>query len=502
MSTEKDIRATRRHQILAKRVVQIDLNIKAVTGGRPYVDARLSRHACESEVSWSGSAASSFAPSGVKGRKDRAFYINYVGRIAGKLNQYTTGPEVKRPGADLKHLADTTATGVDIHSFFAKVGSLITASGWCWLHVDRSAPQIDHSTGKPAQRSVAQAEASGDRIWWGVWDALSVVDWRFNGNGGLDWLITESCQYENADPAKEAVERRVRTLWVPGGGARLYLNKEDPSKIDREEEFTISAPIVPFICVGVPSADPHWFDSVENVAASVLNLDSCNHENLLQCVYPQMVIPTGVANAAKDQAGALGTQEAITIIKGLNNPIMEDPQDSGITRYITPPKSELQAIPEEVERRMRSMYQIAGMGLQRDTKQVESAEAKAFDRLDVNAVLAERGRLLQEAETRAVAMSKQLDPAFKEYLPVYPTEFNVSDITGDMEALLGLNAMDLPDGARRETHKAAIGILARVGRIPQERVDELREEADQADLSMGLDTIPDRPSPAQKPSAG
>jgi hypothetical protein len=225
---------------------------------------------------------------------------------------------------------------------------------------------------------------------------------------------------------------------------------------------------------------------VEHVCASILNLESCHHENLLQCVYPQMVVPRGLIDSAKDQGGSMTTQEAVTLIRGMNFPIAEDAADSGTTRYITPPKSELQAIPEEINRRKRELFDVVGMALYRDTKQVESAEAKAFDRLDVNAVLAARARELEEAERKAVEMSIALDPSFTAYEPSYPSEFDVSDLSAEMDALLGLNSMDLPTGTRREVKKAAIGLLARIGRIPRERVAELREEADQEDTTMGF----------------
>lgn len=490
---DKDIRLTRKHRILKTRGTQLDLNMKAAMGGKPYVEARLTRHPCESDVSWIGSGASEFSPSGVQGRKDRGFYINYAGRIAAKLNQYTVGPQVKRDKAGESHIRDTTATGVDIHGFWERVGMFLTAGQWCWIHVDRSAPTLDPSTGQPRARSVAEAEASGDRVWWGIWPSTAVVDWKFDQVGGIDWIITESTEYINESPTDPAQEMRVRTIWTKAGGVKLYIDPEKPEEVKQSVPFAIPGGVVPFICVGVPSSDPWWFDTVEHVCASILNLESCNHENLLQAVYPQLVVPSPLIDAIKDQTGSMSTQEAVKATRGLNFPITEDNMHSGITRYITPPKSELQAIPEEILRRRKELFDVVGMALTKDSKQVESAEAKAFDRLDVNAVLATRARELEEAEKKAVAMSTVLDPRFAAYEPVYPREFDVSDLTSEMEALLGLNSMDLPGGARREVKKAAITLLARIGRIPRDRVEELRKEADEEDVTLGLSAFASNP---------
>lgn len=466
-----DIRLTRKHAILRERGDQIDLNLKAIDGGKPYIEARLSRHACESDVSWQGSAAVMGLSklNGVQGRKDRAFYVNYAGRVADKINQLVTSGEVEREGIDPEFRLDATATGVSVEAFMDRISSFVTAAGWAWIGVDRQAPVS-------AQRSIAEREASGDRVWWMAWRANEVVDWHHAPDGKLDWLITEEQSEETTTPDAKPTKWKIRTIWGRGEGVRLYVDPEKPDEVAKEVQFTFSLNAVPFVCVGVPTSSPWWFDDAEMIGSSLLNLESCNHENLLQAVYPQLVIPSSLLAEVMQQMG-VSYHDAIQMVRGLNCPILEPDGAKGLTRYLQPSASDLAAIPNEIIRRRGELFQIVGMALSKESRQVASAEAKRLDLLDVSAVLAKRAAMMEAAETKAVEMSKQMDPAFKDYGPSYPKEFDVGDIKGDLESLLLISTSTLPSGAQVELQKAMIGKLGRIARIPKERVEELMDEA-------------------------
>ena len=66
-----DIILTRRHAILDARAEQLQYNLLAVAGGRPYVAARLWRAPNESDLSWTGTGVMGGA-SGITGRVTRA----------------------------------------------------------------------------------------------------------------------------------------------------------------------------------------------------------------------------------------------------------------------------------------------------------------------------------------------------------------------------------------------------------------------------------------------
>ena len=476
MPDDIDPRLTRSHIIHAARADQIGLNLLAVAGGRPYIEARLSRLPFESDASWLGREARGYNEKrfgysfgGGVGRIDRAFLINYAGRIARKINQYVFSSEVQRQNADPVFLADTTRTGMPITMFMARVSELVTAARWCWISVDRDSLSRD-AQGQPVRRSVAAKEASGDRVFWTVWAPNEVIDWSFDRNGKLRWVITEQTVHENDDVAQPSVTRPVRTIWQRGGGIRLWLDQDDREEIVQEESFSTTLDDVGFIPVSNPSADAWWFDDVEAVQASILNLDSVHSENLFQTVFPQLVLPDGMLQTVMDALKISG-DAVMEMVRGLNYPIFEPIEGKGITRYLTPSAGDLAAIPNEILRRRRELYEIVGLAMQQnpDSLMVASAASKAWDHLDPESVLKERAVLLEESEMKAVALSRCLDSTFKSYMPVYGKTFNVRDVAEDMKTLLDLVKLDLPPAARKEIQRAGVDVLDRLTGLPNDR---------------------------------
>ncbi|MDD5677468.1 MAG: hypothetical protein PHW60_05675 [Kiritimatiellae bacterium] len=473
MSDNADPRLSRSHIIHSARADQIRLNLQAIAGGRPYITARLSRLPFESDASWSGRNS----VKGDQGRIDRAFLINYASRIAAKINQFVFSTEVRRTNADPRFIADATRTGVSITGFMARASELVTAARWCWISVDRDSLPRD-AQGNPVQRSVADKEASGDRVYWSLWEPQEVVDWNFDASGKLRFVITEQSVYDNSDFTRPAVIRPVRTIWQRGGGVRLWLNPDD-RKIAKEEAFTSTLDEVAFVPVGTLSAAPWWFDDVENVQASLLNLDSVHGENLFQTVFPQLVLPDGMLQTLMDALKISG-EGVMEMVRGLRYPIFEPLEANGQTRYLTPNATDLKAIPDEILRRRRELFEIVGLAMKQNenSRQVESAEAKAWDHLDPEAVLKERAVLLEESETKAVGLSKRLDSTFPEYTPIYGKTFNVRDVAEEMATLLDIGKLTLPDEGKKEVQRAGVGILDRVFKIPEARKQKIMAEID------------------------
>lgn len=502
MADQVDIRLTRTHKIYSDRIEQLQLNKLAVSGGKPYIDQRLSRLPFESDVSWSGSAwvsqklgsgklPTGGAAHGGDGRNSRAFLINYAARICAKINQYVFSTPVKREGVDETFEADSTRTGMSINDLMRQVSTAVTSCRWCWLGIDRDPPP--DGTGL---RSVAEKEASGDRVYWTFWHPSEVVDWHFDRLGGLDRVITEQSVYENTDVNTAPVIQTLRTIWIPGGGVRIWMNPEKRDKIVREEEFSISAPIVPFVLAGLPSADAWWFDDVEARQASLLNLQSVHNESLFQSVYPQLVLPAELLQTITEALKITGDQ-ALELIRGLNYPILEPSAAAGLTRYIMPAVDGMKLIPDEITRGCRELFDIVGLAMQNpDTRQVASAEAKAWDHLDPEAVLRERALLLEETEKKAVAISRAIDSTFADYSPEYGKKFDVSDIAADMQAVVGLGNLELPLSGRKEIMRAAVEIIDKITGIPDDRKQVILDEIDAMEEAPAPDFVPPTP-PAQ-----
>lgn len=485
MAEQKDIRATRVHPVLQDRCWQISTNISAVKGGKPYIEARLHRHPCESDASWSGQTAGISKQPGVNGRKDRAYLPAVARRITSKICQYVFGQPIAREGIDEDFKRDADRNGRPLNDLMSDASVLLDACGWAWIQVDRD-PLPTNETGETRQRSIAEKERSRDRVYWRIWSPVDVVDWCVDSAGRIVWLMTQGEVFTNEDPAKPATCQKIRTLYIPGGGLRLFLNPDKPEVVDRIEPFTNSAKEVPFILVGVPSKEPTVFDDIERYQAALLNYASAHQENLLKTVFAQLVIPSDMPQAISSAFGAQGGETA-QLVMGLGFPILESNESKGLSRYMVPPSDGLKMIPEEMNRLQRELFELVGMMLSKDTKQAESAEAKAWDRLDPQAVLSARAQTLEESEKRAIDISLQLDSGFKKYVPVYPTAFDIGDVKADFESLLTLDALGMPDEARREMMRAGVHLLGKIRKIEPANLKVIQSEIDAHEFGAEMD---------------
>ena len=478
-----NIIATRQHKILKVRAAQLSNNLLALDGGRPYIDARLHRAPSESNRSWAGSVSD-----GIVGRRDRAYIVNDAGRIAQKINDHLFAKNAQRDGVDKAWVADVSTTGLSVRQFWQRVSALLTAGQWVWIQPDRGRPATDPATGQTLERSVADKDAEGDRVYWNIWNATEVVDWCFDSTGQLLWLITEQVVCDNSNPLVEAKDTRVRTLWQPGKWTRYTL---DGKEVKATESGTISANIVPFVCIGIPSATPWWYDAIELIQCALLNLESLNFENLVQTVFPQLVVPASLAEniesklteMSQNQTISAGTVKELVreVIRGLEYPFAESAEEANITRYLMPDGANMKVIPDNQDRLRRYLFDSAGLGIfKQESKQVQSAEAKEWDHLDVEATLSNRSLLLQEGEGRIVEVSQQLDTSFSTYEPVWPHEFSVPTTGEDIEALTQLaNFTDLPAELEREILRVVVHLLNEIKHLEPDRYQELLDVVDE-----------------------
>lgn len=469
----------------------------AAAGGKDYIDARLTRFPCESDVSWAGNSqgsvheskwSSNWAKPGgsIIGRKDRAYCINYARRIVTKINQYVFGGDIIRNGIDEAFQVDATKTGLSVNCLMQEASASLTAGQWCWLSVDRAVMPRDPATGLPSPRSVAQREAVGDRVFWMLWNSDEIVDWHFDGTGKLKWLITEQAVYNNEDFTVEASTQKVRTIWERGRMTRLILDEKDGSKVASEERVEFAAQAVPFVLMGIPSVKPWWFDDVERVQASLLDLESAHNENLITTVYPQLVLPHGIIEdimRLTQLDGIEGYQKALELVRGLNYPILEPTEASGLTRYLTPAAGDLKAIPDEIMRRRKELMNIVGLAMANpETNQAQSAKSKAWDNLDPSNTMRTRAIELEDAEAKAVELSKLIDTSFKAYKPEYPRQFDIPEPEQDIATLVQLGNLELPDSGRREVMKASMKLLGAIVSIPKDRMTAVLDEIDKMDI--------------------
>lgn len=470
--------------ILEKRRRKLELNRLAYLGGEDYVRARLWRAPNESMLSWEGRSFSQGYGDWSTGRRDRAVCHREGGRIADKINQYIFSVPVDRQGVapDFERVA--SVDGRSLAEVWQEVSTAITLCGWCWVAIRKPAA--------PEGATLADVERLGLGPKLAVLFPWEVPDWSFDGTGNLRWAITEATEVRSDDPRVEAKEVKIRTLWERVDGEVRWTSYENDTEVANGVFGRGVA--IPLLCVGRITGDPWWFDEVESEQAQLMNLASLHAENLSRTVYPQLILAAGAVDAVEsrlvERAGGSGGEGVVEIIKELvrsaDTPIVESGEDKGVTRYIQPNASDLNAIPDSIARERAALFDRVGLALfNREQRQIQTAESKAFDHLDTSATLRQRAELLEDAEKRAVALMTGMD-GFSAYEPKWNRDFDVSDTTGDAQALVQVgNLPGLTLTQRKVLLKAAtevLGSIAPIGEEDRKSIDEeiaqLKDEPD------------------------
>lgn len=479
---------SRQHPIYSIRTPQLNLNRLAKDGGRPYIDARLWRAPNETDAQWFGDAAEA-----IVGRKARSCLINDAQRIAAKIRQYIFKQSPERNGIDPVFAANCAGQNVSIDEFMGRVCDALTTGQWCWIQVDST----------PAGEG-PQTLANKPRVFWRLWESCDIPDWSMDEDGTIRWVITRAKVFDNSDPMTPPKEVTISTLYHLEADGRVYVTEEADAVTAiplRQREQIPGLDRIPFVLVGLPSAKAWWFDDVENIQAQCLNYDSMHNETLTDAVYPQLVVPMSLLNTLETNLDLdkLGAQELITLqrelIKGRKNPFYESAEDKGCTRYIQPASGDLQMVTAEQDRKRKMLFDMSGLALfNRESRQVQTAESKAFDQMDTNATLGNRAQILQTAETAAVELSKYFDSTFSVYAPVYNTKFDVVDPEALSATVTQISQLpSITPIMRRVLLKTAMRIVRESGSVDDETYQKAIEE---------IDAIPDEKLEQSNPFAG
>ena len=463
---ELDILANRQNRVLRSRMEKLDLNLLVLKGGRPYIDRRLTRFPAESSIDWCGTQSDAskkrFSTTGARitGRKQRAYLVNHAARVAEKIRQYVFATVPNRGTANRDLVADITRRGDSLNAFMGDVLRMLVAVKWCWIGID--SPQVDGVV------SVADAKAQKVRPYWNLYSPLDVVDWHFDAKGELTWLLTEGTAYDNSDPTKESEERCVRRLWADGKVMTFEVDHNagtETSVVGEPVTVDLGYSKIPFVLCGEISADPHWYDDVEDVQRAILDMESTLDTLFSKAVFAQMIIPKSITEEYTGENSGEELSKKVAAIVGLSNAICEAPDDKGITRYIGPPNGSVTAHQTELERKRATLFDTVGLHLGFTKNFSESADAKQYDHLDPQAVLRNYAQQITEAETKAWVMTKQWDGDVVVIAPEYADKFRVSNIYEDFKSIVLASGMDLPDSVRKVVARAALDGLLEISSL-------------------------------------
>lgn len=445
-------------------------SLDAYGGGAAYVNTALIQHTNE-------------IPPEYAERLKRACYVNYPRRVATLITQYVLAKRPSREGASAEYVEDFSRTGLRVDEVMRQFSTYLNICGCAWLCVD--APAFD---GAPTK---ADEQRERLRPYCVALSPLAVPDWHYGTDGKLDWVLTSEMRIDNSNPFANEMKIEIRKLWTREN--IVIVSKNMTSGESKTDVVPNPVGIVPFIrhveVDGYGINENHWFEDVVRISDAILNANSEAQMNCIKQMYGLLVVPEDFLDTVKELKNAENDGESGNTEGKPNEPLsytlarsaalFESMDGKGTSRYIQPAGTETQTIRNEVDALKRELYSVVGLAASKDTKMVESAEAKAWDYQNVEAYMETRADVLEQAEVMAWQILNLWNPAIKVPTVSYNRNFAILDLSQSVATLLQLSGFcQENDQFQREIEKTALSMLNRLRQLPADAVEQITRDID------------------------
>lgn len=376
--------------------------LAAYSGGASYVNTALIKHVSEIDLEFTE-------------RKQRAYYFNYPRKIARMITQYALSVAPTRENADEDYIEDWSRAGLRTNEVMRQFSTILNVYGAAWLIVD--SPFFE------GEKNKKQEQDERLRPYVLALSPLSVVDWCYGSNGKLQWVLTQEKGVDNSNPLTKPVEIVCRKLWTRDDVTTFIKDENNVVKMFGKP-VAHGLGVVPFIrheeVDGFGLAANHWFEDVVRVFDAILNNESEAQMNIVKQMFGLLVVSenfyakgaTPVETTNEDGE----TVEKFSHVIARSAAVWETHDEKSITRYISPSGADTTTIRAENNSLRKELFDVVGLAIQKDSKMVESAEAKAWDFQNVEQYMKTRADALEQCEVQAWELLTKWQPMVDIYL--------------------------------------------------------------------------------------
>lgn len=438
-------------------------NHRAYSGGKTYVNEALISHLSE-------------IPEEFKERVLRAYYFNWPRKIARIITQYVLATRPERQNADCDLVEDWSRTGLRTDEVMRQFSTYLNIFGAAWLAVDM--PSFD------GVKTKADEIREKLRPYCVALSPLQVTDWCYGTDGNLEWVLVKDFEYDNSDPFRDPIKVDIRRLWTRDEVLTVAQYSNGNVSVTKNVH---GLGIVPFIrkveVDGFGLNANHWFDDVVAISDAILNNESEAQMNTVKQMFGLLVVSETFANnartAADEASPATGNDEKpkVSAVISRSAAIIESAEDKGISRYIAPSGAENSTIRAENQALTRQLFECIGLSVSKDTKMVESAEAKMWDFQNIEQYMKTRADVLEQCEYQAWELMRKWNPVIPVPTISYNRTFAVLDLQQSVQTLLDLSGFNQDsDEYQREINKTAVVLLNRLRQLSQDKQETITQE--------------------------
>lgn len=443
----------RRQPEYAEQVDHWDFLEDTYEGGREWFKQNIFRYLKEGDQEYAD-------------RLTRAYRFNHSREVVDLLNKYLFKQNIQRNNDDapesVKRFWDkATRNGMGIKDFARQISKKASIYG-------RIGIVIDNTAGDAKVISKADEVKSGIRTYGYIVSPEQLLDYAFDEEGELEWVMIQECVRDDQDPLTStgSEEERYR-LWTKKGWQLYKEVKEGRRKVVKLiAEGLHNLGKVPVIladniitdeeyCAPSLIGDIAYLDRA--VANYLSNLDAIiQDQTFSQLAMPAQNVLPGEDNYTK--LTEMGTKRVF----------LYDGEGGAAPFYLSPDPKQAQMILSTINKIISEIYHTVGLAGER-TKQDNavgidnsSGVAKAYDFERVNALLAAKADSLEVVENKIVAMVALWHGDEKKVtsnLVSYPDDFDTRGLYDEFDIAARLMLIDAPETVRQEQMKLVLDKL-------------------------------------------
>lgn len=319
-------------------------------------------------------------------RLRRAAYRNYAAPTVDLFASAVT-KNIERNGID-KHaflaplLENCDRHGNSADKFFKGVITRAAAVGAAFVLVDMPQTQTPANT-------MRDAKVQGLSPYFVHVPAKNVLDWGYDDDGVLNWVVIRDKDWVSPGPFKDYEEKRTITVWGVEGWQRFVSQGGSDYSLAGEGELHLGmVPLVPFLYEETtPMTGRSVFDDVRALLVRVFNQDSELDKMEFDAALPILA------------AFGLPKDEAEELVKATNN-IWRFGDPNAHLLYVEPSGASFNAKRQQILDDVDAIREISLRQTKPKGAGVETAEAKRLDSVQISSQLAEFARNVAASERR------------------------------------------------------------------------------------------------------
>lgn len=387
-------------------------------------------------------------------RVERAYRFNHSREVVDLINKYLFKQEITRavdaPASVLEFWKKATKNGLNIRDLVKQAGKKSSMVGRIAVVVDTNAPE-------GSNLSRAEAKAIGVRTYAYTVGPEQLLDYAWDEDGALSWVLIRECVRDDADPLHSSgvMVDRYR-LWTKNDWTlyeeRMQGRKKVVVQVGHSQHNLGEVPVVlhDHVITDEVYTAPALIDDIAYLDRAVANYLSNLDAIIQDQTFSQLAMPAQNVLPGEDNYNKL-------VDMGTKRIFLYDGEGGAAPFFLSPDPRQAQLILAVINKIIGEIYHTVGLAGER-TKQDNavgidnsSGVAKAYDFERVNALLASKADSLEVLENKiACLVAKWNGEALDRDVVAYPDNFDTRGLYDEFDIAARLMLVDAPDTVRRQ----------------------------------------------------